>query len=342
MRQMNAVLLSLAIALASAAAPSRARAQTSTVGSKDLAPIAPPPPTSETGAATPTPAPSLVPVTGTTAVPPAASPAPSKKMPDCLKWGLIGGTALAGIVGLGAFLNGADGGDEAGKDKSSKPGDIKTKTAAQEKCRQNAPSKPGRVVFGFDGLGGATVFSQPLRRNMLEPAQKANSRVHTNYYSQAEVTSNELGDAVRCAYELATKPYKTKDGKTVYNTITIMGYSYGGHAASQLADNLKRLGIAVDLVITADPRVKGAIGSGRFEKTANIGKWVNVWGYGLLSGGQVAGGENHNVTLGSTHMTITTTQAMQDAIRKNMSQLPACRLSYTKPQQYGSTADCAF
>lgn len=275
----------------------------------------------------------------------AAGPVPPKKKSNCLKYVAMGAAGLAAFAAIWPALNAADGGAEAAKDNAPVKGDIKSMSPEQAKCKQNAPSKPGRIVIGFDGLGGKSVLGQPLLNNMIMPATRANKNVYHQYYSQADIDSDTLSDSVRCAYEWATKPYKNSKGETVYSTLTIMGYSYGGHAAAQLADNLKKLGVNVDLIITADAREKWAAGPGHFAKTGNIKKWINVH-EGLdpmgLVGATVDGGENINVTGKAIHGNITKTDAIQNAIQTNMSQMPRCRIGYGNGYRYGTAAECNF
>lgn len=252
-------------------------------------------------------------------------PQPPKKMSTCTKALLIGGAALAGIVGTGAILNELDGGLGAADDKAARTGDINSKTDAQKKCAAEAPEKPGRIIIGFEGLGGYA-YGGGLFRNMLTPANKM-PRTQTHYYSQAMVTDNTLSDSVRCAYELATKPYKTKDGKTVYNSITILGYSYGGHAASQAVENLRKLGVSVDLVVTADPRTKWSDPTVRFNKPNTVGKWVNYYeSLDLpLRGYEVPGATNVHIPGFVPHVVLTSNNTVYNGTADLLKNVPLCR-----------------
>lgn len=255
-------------------------------------------------------------------------PQPQKKMSTCTKALLIGGAALAGIVGTGAILNELDGGMGASNDKAARPGDINSKTDAQTKCASEAPAKPGRIIIGFEGLGGYA-YGGGLYRNMLTPANNL-PRTQTHYYSQAMVTDDTLSDAVRCAYELATKPYKTKDGKTVYNSITILGYSYGGHAASQAVENLRKLGVSVDLVVTADPRTKWSDPTVRFNKPNTVGKWVNY--YETLDlplrGYEVPGAQNVHIPGFVPHVVLTSNSTVYNGTADLLKNVPLCRADW--------------
>lgn len=268
-------------------------------------------------------------------------PQPGKKstLEKCAPYLMIGGAVLAATGGIGLVLNEMDGGFRAGEDKAARPGDINSKTEAQVKCAQEAPAKPGRIVIGFEGLGGYS-YGGGLYRNFLTPAQKTIPRTQTHYYSQAAVSDNTtLSDAVRCAYELATKPYKTKDGKTVYNTITIMGYSYGGHAASQAVENLRRLGIHVDLVVTADPREKWTLPNVTFSKPNTVRRWVNYYeNWDLpLRGFPVGGAENHLINSPLyPHVRLTGHSTVQNGALSEVQNLPLCRTSFKGPVILGS------
>lgn len=256
-----------------------------------------------------------------------------KEKESCLpKVLMIGGAALAGVAAMFPLLDAVDGGAEAAQDNGPVPGDIKTPSAAQLECRNNAPDKPGRVVIGFDGLGAANT-TQPLKRNLINPSLEKTPRVHALYFSQASITDGVLSDAVRCAYELATKPYKTKSGKIVYNSVTIMGYSYGGHAASQLVETLKRLGVSVDLVATVDPRTKWRVpATPTFDSSqSTVGKWVNFYQSNdlIMPGYPVSGAEN--IQIGGFHLGATGIEELKNRVRGDVARLPACRASYTRP-----------
>jgi hypothetical protein len=57
--------------------------------------------------------------------------------------------------------------------------------------------------------------------------------------------------------------------------ITIIGHSYGGHAANQLASALDDLNVPVDSVFTLDPRLRFYAGS--FQRTRNAALWENYY-----------------------------------------------------------------
>ena len=241
-------------------------------------------------------------------------------------------------------------------------------TAYQEKCRREAPSKPSRIVLGFDGLmsynpiGEATVrawgpsgaLNPPIGNLMNDMIGRGAARapdVHFKYFSQMTVGSHFITDPVRCAYELATKPYPNPDGsgKPVYSTITILGYSFGGYAAKQMAAQLKKLGISVDLVMTADPRVKthnvllDGLFSMHYDIPTNVDRCVNYYekndfgGLGLV-GYPVRGCRNIDVShTGAWHLGIPKLPEVQNGIAREVSRLPACRTTYSESASYGRT-----
>ena len=112
----------------------------------------------------------------------------------------------------------------------------------------------------------------------------------------------------------------------LYDTITILGFSYGGEAALQAASWLKDKGIAVDLAVTCDPvpsavTVDGKpfpysrVGAMPDQKPANVTNWYNIyqqfdtdsasganmlhWGIGFptnIYGRSITGATNREVT----------------------------------------------
>jgi hypothetical protein len=245
-------------------------------------------------------------------------------------------------------------------------------TMYQEKCRREAPSKPSRIVLGFDGLasynplgeamvrahGPKAAYANPyapignLMNDMIGRGAARAPDVHFKYFSQMTMATHFVTDPVRCAYELATKPYPNPDGsgKPVYSTITILGYSFGGYAAKQMAAQLKKLGISVDLVMTADPRVKtqnvilDGLFSMHYDIPTNVDRCVNYYekndfgGLGLV-GYPVRGCRNIDVSdTGAWHLGVPKLPEVQNGIAREVANLPRCRTSFSESSSYGRTA----
>ena len=83
-------------------------------------------------------------------------------------------------------------------------------------------------------------------------------------YSQSDSAGSA---AERCA---TTWVKSASDRKLV-----ILGHSYGGHAANQLATALDRGRVPIDFVYTVDARVKGYVGS--LGRTKNAARWENFY-----------------------------------------------------------------
>lgn len=225
---------------------------------------------------------------------------------------------------------------------------IKQRTPAQEDCARKAPSKPQRIVIAFEGLSViGKMNSQISTSNGQRPSElipyggmrsnligKGVNRVpNTRWQYHDESTARragQLSDSIRCAYEWATKPYKNSKGETVYSSVTIMGYSFGGNAAFQTAETLRRLGVTVDMMVTLDPR-QPHTGMNAFNdrKPANVGRWVNYYERNLtmLPGFPVQGAENHRLSFfgGMSHVLASFTSETADGFSNAIAQVPVCR-----------------
>lgn len=214
---------------------------------------------------------------------------------------------------------------------------------SQSACGANPPKNVKRIVVGFDGLTAYNSSSAAqLRRRGAPPLSRRpmQSRVsggvidgmiaqgaaqvpgvHWEYFGHYGVNSS----SVACIKELATKGYRNKDGKMVYPTVVVMGHSWGGPAANDMVQSLKAQGVAVDLVVTADPRHKMFPMFYRYRKT-NEGKWINFyqqnWG---LPGYPVTGAEN--IKLRSSHTGIAVSQEIRQRIMEEVARLPLCKAS---------------
>ena len=212
-------------------------------------------------------------------------------------------------------------------------------TSAQLRCRRNASRSPKKVVFGFSGLGGYP-WSGGLIRGML--GRSSNNNVDFHYYAWDSVSRGQLTDAVRCAYELATKPYRTANGQVVYNSITVLGHSFGGGAAYRMAANLQKLGVRVDLVATADARdaancIRGCMPN--WGRPNSVGQWLNFYQKNsMLVGYQIGGAVNRNI--GGNHMTIPASSRLRASVSSAMSGMSTCRSGYSIYEPRGSPTDC--
>lgn len=73
--------------------------------------------------------------------------------------------------------------------------------------------------------------------------------------------------------------------------ITIIGHSYGGHAANQLASVLDADGVSLDSVFSLDPRTRYYVGT--LQRTTNANLWLNFYQTNtpFLNGYQVPGAD---------------------------------------------------
>lgn len=119
-----------------------------------------------------------------------------------------------------------------------------------------------------------------------------------------------------------------------YDTIILIGYSYGGDAADKVAQWLARNQIRVDLVVTIDPVAKNAGGLG---KGPNVSKWANLFQTvdPFISGQQVAGAVEDQLPpeafaglLLSPHVAIPTLPKVVNQVTAEIQNVPELRDSY--------------
>lgn len=197
-------------------------------------------------------------------------------------------------------------------------------TPGQLRCRQNAPARPQKVVYGFSGLLGDWWMSGIIQ------GMAGGAPVHFEYYPHHQVSDQYLMDSARCAYEMATKAYRV-GGRTVYNPISIVGHSFGGDAAHRLAVMLGKLGVAVDMVVTADARQPWTLANKpNWGRSCNVARWDNYY--------ETAGGMNlpgfaipgaTNIHVGGDHMSIPSNGILRNNTRTALMNMPDSRPSYT-------------
>jgi hypothetical protein len=216
-------------------------------------------------------------------------------------------------------------------------------------CSRQPPTKPKRIIVGFDGMGGYSPLNKFLMeigsrfffpfggsviRNYIQKAVDQDPKnTHWEYFHHLASSPLSSG-ALRCIQALATTGYRARDGRIVYPTVTIVGHSFGGAAAHDLVQRLNRLGIAVDLVVTADARARDGINDFRAD-TARTGRWLNFEQQNdFLPGYSVAGASNFNLSSsGANHMTIPSHPTSQYYFERSMAYMPSCKPSFSRPVQ---------
>lgn len=212
-------------------------------------------------------------------------------------------------------------------------GGINQPTSAQLRCRQNAPATPKKIVFGFAGwLSYLTSYG--LIHGMMGNAADASVEFH--YYPWNGAYRDNLTDAVRCAYELAVKPYRLRDGRVAYNRIVSIGHSFGGNGAHDLAAALGKLGIAVDLVSTADARDPGnspGAYAPSWARPHNVTRYLNFYekNDAIFPGFPVAGAEN--VRIGGVHLTAPMQPATVQMTESALAGMRTSRASFSRVGQ---------
>ena len=102
------------------------------------------------------------------------------------------------------------------------------------------------------------------------------------------------------------------------NRLVLLGHSYGGHTASQLASALARAAVPVSAVLTVDPRLKGYVGS--FVRPATVALWENYYQKNtpFLNGYLVSGADlNRNLSsTGVKHVTIPYSPVVGEALER--------------------------
>lgn len=103
--------------------------------------------------------------------------------------------------------------------------------------------------------------------------------------------------------------------------VAIVGHSFGGGAAWELADTLNKQGTPVDCVITADARAPsmcmGECWHGR-PKPANVKQWANFYQRGALKGNIIPGATN-SYQGGFSHGNIQNSPALYEALSRCVS-----------------------
>lgn len=243
-------------------------------------------------------------------------------------------------------------------------GAIRKRTPDQEKCVAEAPKNPSRVVLAFDAFGSFDYVNYYKEKGTELPEKEAEAfkngnaisnaarkedrqvaGVHWKYYPKEAALNEQLTPATRCAFELATKPYKNKEGKTVYNTITLVGHSFGGDAAFKVANTLRKLGVRVDLVLTTDPRQSlDAAKRKTFSRPDSVDRWVNFYQQNdpLLKGFPVDGADNVNISdSGAWHGLAPHAEVVRARAAKEVMGLPSCKADLSTPVYIQPKAACA-
>lgn len=236
---------------------------------------------------------------------------------------------------------------------------VRRPTAMQEECRAKAPKKPQRIVIAFDGRNFFGTFNSQMssRANELPDGTWGGMRgsiisngvlrvpdVQWQYHDESTVRDQRLTDSVRCAYEWATKEYRNSKGEKVYSTVTLIGYSFGSNAAYNAAEQLRKMGVSVELMITVDPRQpETAWHQPAFGKPNNVERLVNFHQSFGLRGFELAGAENHRVYSGFLlfpHLRVPFHDQVVNGVTRSLSQVPVCRSSLSVTAASSATANC--
>lgn len=218
---------------------------------------------------------------------------------------------------------------------------MRRPTWHQLNCRRKAQARgrPGKIAFGFTGLMSYPIFLPAIKGMM------GSSRNQTEFHGYAwdSVSRHRITDAARCAYEYATTPYYDRDGRPVYNTIIVLGHSFGGGAAYKMAHSLQKLGVSVDLVATADARepencLRGC--SPNWGRPHSVGRWLNFYQLGGLRGFQIGGAQTNRFVAGHDHMSIPTSATLRNAVSSAVHYMPSCRSSYAMYVQHSPRVNC--
>ena len=193
-------------------------------------------------------------------------------------------------------------------------------------CNSTIPSSPKKVVFGFAGLGNELMPWMPATIKGMTGGVNSN-QMDFEYYSHNAIDASTLTQPVVCAYQMATRPYHNAAGQTVYNSMNIVGHSFGGDAAHRLAVMLGRLGVTVDTVVTADARQPYTMANQpNWGKPCNVARWDNYYetaGGMNLPGFRIPG--TNNLEVGGNHMTIPSDPNLQADTFKLLTQSPTCK-----------------
>jgi hypothetical protein len=117
-----------------------------------------------------------------------------------------------------------------------------------------------RLRDQLHGLGLSDGGSPVAFKNFLLAGLCLHSKMK---FEDTEVTylpySADIAETAKCASQFLTQSYKDDQGETRYPTLTVLGYSYGGHQALKFAHELDMQGIKIDLGITVDPVSQTAV-----------------------------------------------------------------------------------
>ncbi|MGE3262065.1 MAG: hypothetical protein AB7K68_09820 [Bacteriovoracia bacterium] len=224
------------------------------------------------------------------------------------------------------------------------------RTPEQERCLAEAPESPTRILLAFDAFGDfdyvdyykqkkAKLSEQDAEAYRLSVGKavpkeyRESTNIHWKYYGKETSNKDALTPAARCAFELATKPYKNKKGEIVYNTIALGGHSFGSAAAYKVANVLKKLGVRVDLMVTTDPRQLPTNGkkADTLQVPPTVGRWVNFYqrNDSLIKGFNVDGAINRDISdTGVTHAQIPQNVEVSKRIGMEIMQLPRCKADF--------------
>ncbi len=246
---------------------------------------------------------------------------------------------------------------------------IKNPTPRQLECRKKVPASPSRIVIGIEGFtaysqsamhyyrahptGKALTSDGSLIHTMIHKSVQKVAGVYWDYFPETDVNSERsTGDAIRCAYEYASKAYLAKDGskRKVYSSITIMGYSFGADSATMAVESLSHLGLAVDLVATVDPIKKPHRvfwDPDHYTKPDNVKSWINFHQTEdpvfLLRGYSVPGADNVLIS-GYSHANanaLTKSPELQKRLASEILKLPTCRKTYSSTSNTAAPGECA-
>ena len=147
-------------------------------------------------------------------------------------------------------------------------------------------------------------------RGLLYPLLlKSEGRTEFLVFPHHSVTDENGGSVEACLIAWLQSSPQTK--------IMIIGHSYGGHAANQLARRLEARHIEVDSVVTLDPRTK--FYSGSLGRTQNVRNWLNFYqlNTAFLKGYAVPGADlNQNLSsTGASHFNLPELPTIHNRVR---------------------------
>lgn len=184
------------------------------------------------------------------------------------------------------------------------------------------------LLIGFEGLAsfdstGTHVSYRQHLQALRDEAPEAMRRGSGGYLLHGQL--NRVMKARARDAEVLVLPYTanaeacaTAWMRVHGNRLVLAGHSYGGHTASQLANQLARAGVPVEAVLTVDPRLKGYIGS--LERPAAVALWENYYQKNtpFLNGYLVQGADlNRNLSsTGVRHVTVPYSPVVGEALER--------------------------